>query len=70
MLAAIQNLLHFLLHFSINNNQIWRKTRVSSKMRSLEAAVSLTTGNIRYSLYNVGESLRWYNMSLTCFSTP
>ena len=35
----------------------------------LGVAASLTTGNIRYSLYNIERSLKWYNINLTCFST-
>jgi len=39
------------------------------EMRSSGAVVSLTTGNTRYSLYNIEERLRQYNIDPTCFST-
>lgn len=39
------------------------------EMRSSGAVVSLTTGNTRYSLYNIEERLRQYNIDPTCFFT-
>ena len=32
-----------------------------------KTTISLSTKNTRYNLYSVEESLRWYNIDLTCF---